>query len=185
MLGPLAGDQADPAGGGVEQDGLARLYPEGPAQKVLRSHAFQHHRGCLLIADAIRQRYQAIRLDQARLGVTADWPRIGNPFTDFDLGDPVADRLDHARTFLPRRERQGRRRIEPGTEVDIDEIQSDCCLPQADLARPRLADLDLFEAQRLGTADLMDSYHACHCFLPVQPARRVPCMTCLPKCRAW
>jgi hypothetical protein len=55
MLQPLAGDQPDPAGGGMEQDGLAGLHPEGAADQIMHGHALQHHAGGLGVGDPVRQ----------------------------------------------------------------------------------------------------------------------------------
>ena len=61
MLGPLAGDLADPAGGGMEHDGLARFHGMDAAQQILRGHAFEHGGGGDFVADAIRQLHQLFR----------------------------------------------------------------------------------------------------------------------------
>ncbi|MCY1314593.1 hypothetical protein D9M70_652600 [compost metagenome] len=53
-LGPLAGEGADAAGGGVEEDGFAALEREYLTQQVLHGQSFEHHRRRLLEADRIR-----------------------------------------------------------------------------------------------------------------------------------
>ena len=45
VLGPLAQDQPDPAGGGVHHDGVARLHPIGAAHEGPCRHALEHHGG--------------------------------------------------------------------------------------------------------------------------------------------
>ena len=74
MPGPLAGDQADTAGGSVEEDGVAFLHAVGPAQKVLRRHAFQHHRGSGLVIDAGRRGDDLVGLEQTFIGIGAERP---------------------------------------------------------------------------------------------------------------
>ena len=59
MLGPLAHDQADAAGGGMDQDGVAGLHRIGFVQQIARGHAADHHRGGGALVDAVRQRDHA------------------------------------------------------------------------------------------------------------------------------
>ena len=53
MVQPLAGDEADAAGGGVEQYGVALVDLEGTADEILHRHALQHHRRGSLIVDVV------------------------------------------------------------------------------------------------------------------------------------
>ena len=55
MFGPLAEDQADAAGRGMQQDGIAGFDPIGLADQILRRQALQHHRGGGLVVDTVGQ----------------------------------------------------------------------------------------------------------------------------------
>ena len=72
MLGPLAEDQADAAGRGMQQDGVAGFDAIGLADQILRGQALQHHGGGGLVVDAVGQLEQAIGRDQPRFGIGAD-----------------------------------------------------------------------------------------------------------------
>ena len=92
---------------------------------------------------------------QPALGIGADRRGgVGHPLPDREVGHARADRLDHAGALEARREGQRGRRVQPGAEVDVDEVQSDSRLPYAHLARAGRADLDLLIAHHLGPADL-------------------------------
>ena len=102
MLGPLAEDQADAAGRGVEQDGVAGLDLIGLADQVLRRQALQHHRRGGLVVDAVGQLQQAVGRDQPRFGIGAERRRaIGDAIAGLQVGDPGADFLDHAGASPP------------------------------------------------------------------------------------
>jgi hypothetical protein len=74
------------------------------------------------------------------LRIGADRPGIGNPVAGLQRGHPLANRLDHTGTFIARHQRQAvGRRIKPGAEIDIDEIEPDRFLPDQNLAWTRLA----------------------------------------------
>jgi hypothetical protein len=51
-LRPLADDQADAAGRGVDEDGVARLHAIGAPQQVLGGEALHHDRRALLEGQA-------------------------------------------------------------------------------------------------------------------------------------
>src|SRR3546814_1713400 len=50
VLRPLAGDETDPAGGGVDQNGHALPDPEGRPQQVLDGQTLEHNRRRLVVA---------------------------------------------------------------------------------------------------------------------------------------
>ena len=56
VVGPLAQDQADAAGGGMDQDHVAGRDRIGPPQQVARRHPFQHHGGSLVLGDPFGRR---------------------------------------------------------------------------------------------------------------------------------
>ena len=154
-LRPLAGDEADAAGGGVEEDGLARLHRVGAAQEILRRHALEHHRGGGLVVDALRDLDDVRGGHQADLGVGAHGRgRVGDAVADRRILHPGADRLHRARALEARRERalDG---IQPRTVVGVDVVQADETVADADLAGAGVADLDLLPAHDFGAARLM------------------------------
>jgi hypothetical protein len=55
----------------------------------------------------------------------------------------------------------------PGALVDIDEVQADRLVADADLAGPGLADLDVHQFHFLGAAMLADADGFAHCGSPV------------------
>ena len=79
---PLADDQPDAAGCGVDQDRLARLHPMDRAEEHVRGHALQHHRRGLLGGDGVGQLHQPVGGDQAFLRVTADRTGVGDAIAD-------------------------------------------------------------------------------------------------------
>ncbi len=150
----------------------ARLDAEGSAQQIVRGHALQHHRRGLLVGDGIRDRHQPVGRDQTALGVGAERPGVGDPLADPNLAHALADRFDHAGALLTRDEGQTRRRIQAAPEIDVDEVESDRCLPDQGLAGPGRPDLNLLELQNLGPARLVHPYDTGHRRLsPTQPNR--------------
>ena len=94
---PLAGHQADTAGRGVVQDRLAALQREDLAEQVLRRHALHHQRRGAAVANAVGQRDQHLGRHHAHVGVRALRPeQVADAVADLDVGDALADRLDHA-----------------------------------------------------------------------------------------
>ncbi len=162
-LRPLAEDEADAAGGGVHEDGLARLHPVGAAEEILRGHALQQHRRRLLVGDAGGDLHQLVGGRDAVHGVGAH--RIGDdPVADLELLHLRPDRLDDSRAFASEHRRK-RHRIEAGAEIDVDEVEADRGVADQHLARAGRADLDLLPAQDLGAAGLVDAdrmgFHGC------------------------
>ena len=69
VAGPLADDQADPAGGGVDQDRVAGADAEGAPQQVLGGHPLQHHRRGAPLVEPVGEFDQAVGGNQPFLGV--------------------------------------------------------------------------------------------------------------------
>jgi hypothetical protein len=101
VLRPLAGDQADAAGRGVEQDRVAGVDLVGLAQQVLCGHALEHHRRRLLVGDGVRAAAPAPWPGRPAVGVGAQRAGVGDPLPDLDLRHALAHRLDDARPSLP------------------------------------------------------------------------------------
>ena len=102
MLCPLAHDQPDTAGRGVDDDGVARLHAIGAAEQVLRGQALQHHRGGGVEFDTVGQLDQAVGRDHPLGGIGADRAGgIGDAIADGNLGDAGADRQHAPGTLHP------------------------------------------------------------------------------------
>ena len=98
LLGPLAGDEAHPAGGGVEQDGVAGLHLDGLAQQVLGGHPLEHHGRGRAIVDLGGQRHQPVGRQHPLLAVGARSPAgVGHPVAHPQAADPRAHLAHHAR----------------------------------------------------------------------------------------
>ena len=166
MLGPLRQDQADAAGGGMQQDGFAGFDAIGLADQILHRQALQHHRRRGLVVDAVGQFDQAIGRDQPRLGIGADrGGAIGDAVARLQIGDAGADFLDHAGRLAAETARQ-LARINAGAIVDVDEVQSDRGVANPRLARTGLAELDLLPDQNLGTTGLVKADRMRHGVTP-------------------
>ncbi len=155
---PLTGDQPNPARSGMEQNDVARLHPISAPQQVLSSHALQHHRGGGLIINRLGQRHHPVGGDQPDFGVSADRRAgVGHPVADLEFGHARADRFHPAGAFHAQRPGQRRQGIQPGAVIDIDIVEANRALPDADLAGTRIAHLDLFPAQCFRAAVLMNA----------------------------
>jgi hypothetical protein len=79
VVQPLAGDEADAPGGGMEQDRVTGLHVIGSANEVFGGHALEHHRRALLGIDGLGQLDQPVGGDHPRLGIgTGRSAGIGN-----------------------------------------------------------------------------------------------------------
>jgi hypothetical protein len=156
-LGPLAGDEADAAGGSVEKDGIALLHLEDLTDQVLRGQALQHHGRALLVADALGQYDQALGRHDARFGIGAlRAADIGDVVAGLDVADAGADLLDHAGCFgaEPARQRHG---VEAAADIGLDIVEADRGVAHARLARAGFADGDFFPVQNFGAAGLVET----------------------------
>ena len=157
MLRPLADDEADPAGGGVDQDGLARLHHMGAADQVPRGHALEHHRRGLLVGDAVGHRHQPVGRHHPRLGIGAERPAgIGDAVAGLEAADAGPDLLDDAGALAAEAARQ-RHRVEAAALIGVDVVEADRGVPEPHLAGAGLADLDLLPVQHLGAAGLLET----------------------------
>ena len=60
-LRPLAREQADAAGGGVDQHAMVRLDLEGLVQQIPDRQALEHQHGALLVGDVVGQLDELVR----------------------------------------------------------------------------------------------------------------------------
>ena len=112
----------------------------GLAEQILRGEALEHHRGGLLIADAVGHLDQPAGGDQPRLGIGADRRiAVSDAIADFEVGDVGPELFDHAGAFIAEHRRQ-RQRVDAAAIVGVDEIEADGGLADARFARAGLAD---------------------------------------------
>ena len=105
----------------------------------------------------IGNRDQNVGRHHAHVGIGAlRSEQVADAVADLDVGHARADRLDHADGVGAEPVRQ-RQRITSGAEVDVDEVHGDVAVAHARLAGPGIADVDLFEAKYLGTADAIET----------------------------
>ncbi|AMD54836.1 hypothetical protein ATO49_13645 [Mycolicibacterium fortuitum subsp. fortuitum DSM 46621 = ATCC 6841 = JCM 6387] len=161
--GPLGQDQAHATGAGVHEHGVARLYGIGGLDQIVRGHAFQQRRRDGVRSDAVGHIRHEIGWGDAEVGVGAG--RIGghHAVTDGQRGHVVAHCGDGAAHFGADDERHVAR-IQPGSEVGVDEVDADRLGLDQYLAGAwgRLGPLDV--AQDFGSAGLgnFDGIHAIH-----------------------
>lgn len=89
-----------PARRGVDQNDIALSHFADLANQILRRHALEHHRGALLIADAVRQDNQAVGGHNPRFGISAlRSVAVGDAIARLDVDDARTDFLDDAGAF--------------------------------------------------------------------------------------
>ena len=74
-LAPLAEDEPDAPGRGMDEDRVALFHPIGLAQQILRSQSLEHHPGGGFVGDRTRQLEQKPRFDVSLLGVAPAEPQ--------------------------------------------------------------------------------------------------------------
>ncbi|MOA14114.1 hypothetical protein D3C78_1341980 [compost metagenome] len=152
-LGPLAGQRTDTPGSGVEQDGFATLEFIGLTQQVLHGQPFEHDACGLFEADSIRQVHQVVLWQGMQVAVGPQRAAaICHAVTDLEARHVTAHRIDHASTFCAKARWQGRRSIEPATEVGVDEVQADGLVADTHLLRARFGRLIIHILKHFGAA---------------------------------
>ncbi len=152
----------------MEKDGVARLDPVGRAEQVLDRHPLQHHAGRLCIADGVGELDQAMRRNDALLGIsTGRQSGIGDPVADRYFADTGADSLDNPGSLHARCRRQVAERIEAGAVVHVDKVEADCRLLQFDFARSRRGHRNILPLHHFRSAGLVNSYCPGHFALPL------------------
>ena len=157
MLCPLAEDGADPTGGGVDQNGLARLDRKYVAQQILGSQALGDHRRRGDIVDPVRQPHQMLGGQHPRLGIGATRQRmpasrIGGPVADLELGHARPDGLHHAHRLAADGMRQMGKGIASLARMDIGKIDPDGALAQQHFAGTGLGNRYVLNAENFGAA---------------------------------
>jgi len=171
---PLAGDEADAAGGGMEQHGVALLDFEGAADEILDRHALQHHRRGGAVIDGIGQLHQAVPRHDAGLGIGAGRQvRIGDTVAGLEGGDAVAHRFDDTHALHA----DGRRilqRVGAHAVIDIDVVEAAGLLLQQHFARAGRRHVDVFVLQDFRAAGFVNADcldHQARCSLKNETVR--------------
>ncbi len=156
LLQPLAGDEPDTAGGGVEENGIAGLYLIGPADQIFRRHALEHHGGSLIVGDPFRELDDTARRHDAVFGIGAGRAGgIGDPVANPDVFDAGADGFDRARGFHADSGGE-RKRVETASVIYVDIIQAHVALLDEDFAALRFAERHFHPFHDAGGALFLD-----------------------------
>ncbi len=167
MLGPLACNKPNAACSRMKQDRVAGFDDEGLTQKVLRSHALEHHRSGRLQLNRFRHFQQTISWKNALIGIRTWCRRIGNAITNLDTIDARTHSNDSACAFITGDERHLSGLVKPSPKIDIDEIQANRLVAHFRLTRTRRTNFNLFILQNVRTTSLMDANCIDHDASPV------------------
>ena len=157
VLRPLAGDQANAAGRGVEQQDRVGADLVGLAQQIAHRHALQHHRGRRFIGDPVGQLHGTVGRHQALLRVGAHGIGVGDAVARLELSYATADIRDFTGAFHAHHGGQVRQGIEAAALIGIDIVEAHGVVLDADLAGARLADVDVLPLEFFGSAMLVDA----------------------------
>jgi hypothetical protein len=143
----------------MEQHVVAVLQPldgQRLLEQVLRGQALEHHGRPGLEADRVRQHAHALGRHHAHLAVAARrLAGVGGTVADLEVGHAFAHRLHDAGAFHAKLQRHGEG-VEPAALVDIDEVQADGLVADADLARAGVAHGHIYEFELFGATGLVD-----------------------------
>src|SRR5690348_2174276 len=152
---PLAGKQADAAGGGMDQHAMMRLDLESFVQKVPGGQSLEHQHRALLKGDVVWKFDELVPGHVALARVTAEVVVIGDAVSRVKMCYARADCCHFTRGFVASDERQAERIVKPCAIIDIDEIQSDRMLADAYLARSRRRHVGRLVDQSIRSARLI------------------------------
>ena len=88
---PLSGQQADPAGSGVEQDRIAGLHRIAVIQQIGDGQSLQHDRRRDLGRNAVGKLHHKIGVDGAVRGIGPVWQGIADPVANRDMAHALAN----------------------------------------------------------------------------------------------
>ena len=144
----LREQQADTAGAGVHQRGVARLERVGGVSEIMRGHALEHGGGGVLQAQAVGNLDQLRGGNESVLGIAADDAGGGDRIAGFESRDAGTELLHGARGFAARN--QGERGlVDALAKVDLDEVDAGGLNADEHLARPWLRNGQVDKLQRL------------------------------------
>ncbi len=152
---------------------VRRFERERVAGQVVGGHALQHDRGGDIEWQAGRHGRQLRGRHHRELRVGPALARVRDRVALRHRVDARPDRVDHARTLAPGRERR-RDRIQPRPVVRVEEIHTGIAQPHAHLARPGLRHVHLRQAKHFGTARLRNANRS-HGPTPFRPRMRARC----------
>ncbi len=154
-MAPLAQEQADPAGRGMDQDRVARHHLVGLPQQVLGGQALEHHHGADLVGDRFGQVDEEAGGDVALLRIGAERRPVGDPVPHGEFRDFGSHRDDVARGLVAEDEGQ-RVRVDALALIDVDEVEADGTLPDPDLAGGGRGEVEVLDRQDLRSAELVN-----------------------------
>ena len=155
VLGPLADDGPYAARGRMDQDGIPLLYRKTAVQQVSGGHPLQHHRGGLLEGNAVGEFHQALGGNAPDLGVGSHHSRIGNSIPRGHFGHTVAGCDHHPGALHPDDRGHGRKWIQAGPVIDIDEIEARGLMANHCFAGTGPAGIEILPLQNLRSARLV------------------------------
>jgi hypothetical protein len=136
-------------------------------------HALEHHRGSLLIGDAVREHDQAIRRHDPLFGIGALGPtRVGDAVADLYVSDAQTDRLDHASRLCAKATWE-RRWVCARSHIGVDIVEADGRVPDTGFTWPWLTDIDLQPDENFGPSGLMEAYCVGHDAVPFDASSRL------------
>ncbi|KWT78971.1 hypothetical protein APY03_5183 [Variovorax sp. WDL1] len=156
---PGTDQQAHAAGCRVHQQPRATLHPAQVAQQVIGGDALEQQGGRGVVLDGRGQAHHPVRRHAAHPAVGARRrAEVGHAIARQQSAHLRPDIEHAARGLHARHQRQGRR--DPAApQVDVDEVDADRALPDANLARARRRGLAILRVQHLGAA-VMSDHHA-------------------------
>ena len=158
-LGPLAEDQSDATGCGVEKHrvtGVQTALRLGALEQVLHRQALEHHGRAGLETDGVRQFADAFGRHHAQLAVRAGGlAGVSRTVTHPQVRNACAHRLDHACGFHAQLQRN-RQRIQASAEIHIGVIQASGVVANAHLAGAGLTHAQGDHLQLLRATVLVD-----------------------------
>ena len=122
---PLGQDETHPAGTGVQQHHVIRLYPVHRVDQKVRCHPFQQRRGGDVGCHRVWHGCHQFGWRNAVFGVCANSVGAGNSIADTQCRDSVAHRGDCAGHLGTQNERE-LMWIEPGPEIGVNEVHAYC-----------------------------------------------------------
>ena len=136
----------------MEEDRLPLLDLEGAPEQALDGHPLEEgRRGDLSRRCPSGSLTSRSAGDQPLLGIGADLHLVDDAVARLEAGDARPDRLDLAGRLRAGDQRiAARRLVDALAVIDVDEVDADRELAEPDLARSRLADLDLDPFHDLG-----------------------------------
>ena len=137
-LAPAAQERPDAAGGRVDEHGVTGADAMRTMQKILGGESLQHQCRGSLIVDRVRERNDVRGGQGPHIDVCARFGRdIGHAIAGRKLRDVRADVDHHTRGFHAGRRRRCEQRIASRAHIDVDVVDADRRLPDADLAWAR------------------------------------------------